>query len=38
MVPVLHPEEIDGLITMKEAIRVVEAGFRLRDKDASRAA
>lgn len=26
MVPVLHPEEIDGLITMKEAIRVVEAG------------
>lgn len=24
----LRPEEIDGLITMKEAIKVVEEGFR----------
>jgi len=28
MVLVLRPEEIDGLITMKEAIEVVEEGFR----------
>lgn len=28
MVLVLGPEEIDGLITMKEAIKVVEEGFR----------
>jgi len=28
MVLVLRPEEIDGLITMKEAIKVVEEGFR----------
>jgi ornithine cyclodeaminase/alanine dehydrogenase-like protein (mu-crystallin family) len=28
MVLVLRPEEIDGLITMKEAIHVVEEGFR----------
>ena len=28
MVLLLRPEEIDGLITMKEAIKVVEEGFR----------
>ena len=28
MVLVLRPEEIDGLITMREAIKVVEEGFR----------
>ena len=28
MVLLLRPEEIDGLITMKEAIHVVEEGFR----------
>jgi len=28
MILVLRPEEIDGLVTMKEAIQVVEEGFR----------